>query len=171
MRSPNHQRRSLGVSRNLMSVKSAYSVPPGSATPPLDRTRPTSCREQADIVDMAALGKIIRKRYDQTVQTRVDRWLALQPLWRYVTIAYVSGFALCTAAVYVAAWGSGGIRAGDAGFPHGTFSFSFALISAAMWTVIWVGFRWRRQGRKAIFWVLLLAAIVVGGFLTAVTPA
>jgi hypothetical protein len=105
------------------------------------------------------------------VRTKVDGWLAAQPLWRYAVIAYVFGFAVSTMAVYVAAWGTGGMRAGDAGFPHGTFSFSFALIVAAMWTVMLVGLRWRRQGQKAIFWVLLLAALVGGPFLAAVTPA
>jgi hypothetical protein len=105
------------------------------------------------------------------VQAKVDRWLALQPLWRYTAIGYVFGFAAWTVAVYVAAWWSGGISAGDAGFPRGAFSFSHALIVAAMWTVTGVSLRWRQRGRKAIFWALLLAALVGGPLLVAVTPA
>lgn len=105
------------------------------------------------------------------MQTRADRWLDRQPLWLYAAIAYAAGFGIWTASVYVGAWTSGGTRSGDGGFDHGPFSFSHALIFAAMLMVILIGARWRRQGRKAIFWVLALAAIVGGGFLMAVTPA
>ena len=75
--------------------------------------------------------------------------------------------------MYLAAWTTGGLRAGDAGFPHGTFSYSHALIIAAMWTAISVGYRWRQrtqQSRKGIMPVLWLVVLVVGEILLAVTP-
>ena len=105
------------------------------------------------------------------MRTKADRWLAHQPLWLYAAIAFAVGFGIWAAAVYAGAWASGGVRAGDGGFDHGTFSFSHALIVAAMLMVLFVGVRWRQQGRNYIFWVLGLAAIVVGGLLVAVTPA
>ena len=91
------------------------------------------------------------------VQTKADRWLDHQPLWLYSAIMFAAAFGIWTASTYIAARLSGGIRAGDAGFTHGhgTFSFTAAFISATMWTVIWIGVRWLRRGRKAIAWVLI----------------
>jgi hypothetical protein len=64
----------------------------------------------------------------------------------------------------------GGIWAVSVYAAHGTFSFSDALIDAACWTILLVGFRWRQRGRKELFWALLLTTLVGAAFL-AVTPA
>ena len=92
-------------------------------------------------------------------------------MWAYAAIAYAAGFGIWTVSVYVAAWANGGITTGDAGFPHGRFSYLHALIFAAMFTVILIGARLRQQGRRAIFWVLGLAALLAGVFLVAGTSA
>jgi len=100
------------------------------------------------------------------VQTGTGRWADRQPLWLYVTIRFAAVFVVWTAWAYLAASLTG---AAYVGFDHGRFSFYQALAVAAVWTAAGVGSRWRRQGRKAIFWLPLFPVTLAGGlFLMAV---
>jgi hypothetical protein len=101
-------------------------------------------------------------------------WSARQlPVWLFAAINYAIGFAVWTVPVYFAARASGGTRAGDAGYPHGKFSYAHAFIFAGMYMVIMLAGRWRSRagrGRNAIFLGLVLLTAAAGGALVAVTP-
>lgn len=71
------------------------------------------------------------------------------PLWLYATMIYPAGFVIWAAQMYLAAWAAGGPRAGDAGFPHGTFSYPDALIGAAIYTAILTAGEKRRRTRAS----------------------
>jgi hypothetical protein len=108
------------------------------------------------------------------VRKKLNPWLDRQPLWVFVLISYAACFVTYTAWVYVLAWATGGVRAGDLGFPlpQGAFSYSLALSTSAMGTVLLAGYRWRRltqRGGKAFTPMLLLAALGVFVLLLVVT--